>query len=370
MDHSSAQQPKLYAFISYSHKDVKVAKWLQKNLEAFRLPSQIYNEIDARSRYLRPILLDQTDFNTGILTDVIRQHLEESKFLIIICSKRSAHSEWVSKEAEAFVKMGRLNRIIPVFIDEDGIPERELFPIFLREYFKTVPGSELLGIHFSKTSREQCLIRIVSKMLGISYDSLWNRHRRQSVRRIRRLSCAGVVAALVTYILAVPIRLEVEMETESASLPTSEKLSLAVNGTKLDKPLANNTIKDITLPGYRRFSNIKLHADALYFQPVDTILAGNFGWKHKVKICLKRDNTFAVYSGLVLTDNMTPIKDVSVKVLHLTTKTDVNGKFYIKVPLEHQRLQLPIKLEREGFQSIVRSDEIPSTNIRYVMFKR
>lgn len=364
------QQFKLYAFISYSHKDVKVAKWLQRNLEAFKLPSRIYNEIDASSRYLRPILLDQTDFNTGILTDVIRQHLEESKYLIIICSKHSAQSQWVSKEAEAFVKMGRLNRIIPVFFDDDGTPEKELFPTFLREHFKTVSGSELLGIRFTKSAKEQCLIRIVSKMLGIAYDSLWNRHRRQAVGRRRRWCCLSIAAAVATYIFAVPIRLEVKIETEAATLPTSDKLSLIVNGTKLDKPFSDTTIRDITLPGYRRFSNIKIHTDALYFQPVDTELAGGVGWKRQVTINLKRDNTFAIYSGWVHTENMTPIKDVSVKVLHLTAKTDVNGKFYIKIPLEHQRLQLPIKLEKEGFQSIVRRDEIPSNNIRYVMSKR
>ena len=61
-----------YAFISYSHRDMAVAKWLQKNLEAFMLPTEVHNDIEANSRYLRPIFRDQSDLNTGILREVFR----------------------------------------------------------------------------------------------------------------------------------------------------------------------------------------------------------------------------------------------------------------------------------------------------------
>lgn len=30
-----------YAFINYSHRDVKIAKWLHKELEAYKLPAEI-----------------------------------------------------------------------------------------------------------------------------------------------------------------------------------------------------------------------------------------------------------------------------------------------------------------------------------------
>lgn len=43
-----------YAFISYSHRDMAVAKWLQKNLEAFKLPTEVHNDIEAKRRYLSP----------------------------------------------------------------------------------------------------------------------------------------------------------------------------------------------------------------------------------------------------------------------------------------------------------------------------
>lgn len=38
------------AFISYSHKDAKEAKWLHKHLEYYKLPSGIFNENDENIR--------------------------------------------------------------------------------------------------------------------------------------------------------------------------------------------------------------------------------------------------------------------------------------------------------------------------------
>ena len=126
----------LYAFISYSHRDMAVAKWLQKRLERFRLPTEIHNDIEEGSKYLRPIFRDQSDLNTGILGDELRHNLLRSKFLILICSQSSSRSEWVSAEARTFVEAGRLDRIIPVFIPDGTTPEPELFPAFLRDYFR------------------------------------------------------------------------------------------------------------------------------------------------------------------------------------------------------------------------------------------
>ena len=42
---------KRYAFISYSHKDVKEAEWLHKHLEYYKLPSDIFNEYDENKNF-------------------------------------------------------------------------------------------------------------------------------------------------------------------------------------------------------------------------------------------------------------------------------------------------------------------------------
>ena len=65
---------KNFAFISYNHKDVKWAKWLQNNLENYKLPTEIHNEFED-SRFIRPVFRDQTDLNTGVLVNVLRDNL-------------------------------------------------------------------------------------------------------------------------------------------------------------------------------------------------------------------------------------------------------------------------------------------------------
>ena len=45
------QDYQYYAFISYSHKDMKWARWLQKRLETYKLPSKLQeNETDRKEK--------------------------------------------------------------------------------------------------------------------------------------------------------------------------------------------------------------------------------------------------------------------------------------------------------------------------------
>ena len=56
MDSNQALQN--FVFISYNHKDVKWAQWLQKKLEWYRLPTEAHNEF-SDSRYIRPVFRDR-----------------------------------------------------------------------------------------------------------------------------------------------------------------------------------------------------------------------------------------------------------------------------------------------------------------------
>lgn len=102
-----------YAFISYKHEDEKWAKWLQHKLENYKLPSIIRKEIPRLPRYIRPVFRDKTDLGVGQLTESLRKELELSQYLIVICSSEAAKSEWVGKEIDAFISMGRTDNIIP-----------------------------------------------------------------------------------------------------------------------------------------------------------------------------------------------------------------------------------------------------------------
>ena len=80
-----------YAFISYSHKDEKWAKWLQQKLEHYRLPTVIRKESGkVLPKRIAPVFLDATDLTVGKLNDNLHRELENSRFLIVTCSPNSA----------------------------------------------------------------------------------------------------------------------------------------------------------------------------------------------------------------------------------------------------------------------------------------
>lgn len=183
-----------YAFISYKHEDEKWAKWLQHKLENYRLPSIIRKEIPRLPRYIRPVFRDKTDLGVGQLTDSLRKELELSQHLIVICSPEAAKSEWVGKEIDSFISMGRTDHIIPFIISGEpnsNIPENECFHPVLKE---KVP--EIFGINIHEIGKEQAFIKVVAKLMNLRFDTLWQRHRRLQKRNRIITVCAAILILL------------------------------------------------------------------------------------------------------------------------------------------------------------------------------
>lgn len=368
MDPISPEHYKKIAFISYSHRDMAFAKWLHKKLEGFRLPADIYNDVDARERHLRPVFRDQADLDTGVLSDELRNHLLQSKFLILICSKNSAKSEWVSNEAKTFVEAGRLDRIIPVIIPDGNTPERDLFPAFLREYFAKNPDKELLGVNLGEVGREKAFIRVVARMLGVSFDSLWKRHQRQKRARIAAIAAASLLVAALLYLFAIPVKLQVELTTPQASLPEPEKVIVTVNGADYETTVDNPRLEAVSLPGYLRFSKVDIRTDATYYRQVDTTISIGYGVRRHLVIPLRRDDTFAIFAGTVVDEDFNQIEGAQVTVAGAEpVMTDSEGKFEIRLPLDAQKQELPIEIAKSGYRTLTRPDESPSTSLTYIL---
>lgn len=111
-----SKQYEYFAFISYKREDEKWAKWLQKKLESYSLPTAIRKENPELPNKIRPVFRDQSELSGGNLKAEIEKGLNRSKYLIVICSPRSAKSPWVSKEVQHFIDQGRENYIIPFII--------------------------------------------------------------------------------------------------------------------------------------------------------------------------------------------------------------------------------------------------------------
>ncbi|MCH5234097.1 MAG: toll/interleukin-1 receptor domain-containing protein [Muribaculaceae bacterium] len=181
---SGNKEFKFIAFISYNHEDIKWAKWLQKKLESYKIPTELKKENSTLPKKISPIFRDQSDLSGGTLKEEIEKALSESKFLIVICSPRASKSPWVSKEAQYFIDHGREKFIIPFIIDGSPNavnPDEECFPKALR---KLTDEKELLGISLQEHGREAALIKVISQLLSLRFDTLWKRFERQRKKRI------------------------------------------------------------------------------------------------------------------------------------------------------------------------------------------
>lgn len=186
-----------YAFISYKREDEMWAKRLQRKLESYKLPTIIRKERPDLPKYLRPVFRDGTDLTGGVLSYQLHQELLCSKYLIVICSPNVTKSEWVNKEAQTFIDDGRTEQIIPFIIK--GTPHAvsaadECFP---KALLKIPKEKELLGINVQEMGRSAAFIRLVATMLGVRFDTLWQRHRRSLIRRRIVYCCAAVMLMLL-----------------------------------------------------------------------------------------------------------------------------------------------------------------------------
>ena len=171
-----------YAFISYKREDEKQAKWLQDKLEHYRFPTNLNGRTDL-PKNVRPIFRDVTDLTPGILAEEINKALNDSQWLIIVCSPRSAKSPWVCKEAQSFIDSGRADRIIPYVIEGVPFSGDEATECYPEALLNMKGNKELLAANVNEIGREAADIKILARMFGLRFDTLWQRYEREQRRK-------------------------------------------------------------------------------------------------------------------------------------------------------------------------------------------
>lgn len=366
-----------FAFISYSHKDKRLAKWLQRKLEHYRLPSALSKKEPSIPRKLK-VFRDKTDLLPGFLSEGLKDELEASKCLIVICSPCSAQSKWVGEEIEHFKKIGRQDRIIPFIVDGVAYSDNEERECYNRALKKGMP--ELLGVDIHEDGdkltfmkSERAFIKVVSKMLDISFDSLWRRQRRYLVQKSMIYSLALIIAVILVLfsIREVPfdsnIRL-LESTIHNVNLPFK-------NGTLtmiLDKDTLRKSVNSMdsifcyrNIPGHFKGKNMRMMFEMEGFEKVDTILS--LGENIKIPIC--RNDSWGVYKGFVIDDNGNPIISATVSVanVNVNVKTDANGYFKIVIPLGWQLMRQTIVVEKAGYKRWSNESAPDNTSQRKIM---
>ena len=200
-----AQEKEYFAFISYQRKDEEWADRLRNKLEHYRLPSSVRKQDASLPKEIRPIFRDALELAGGVLAKEIETALQQSKYLIVICSPNSAKSPWVNKEIQTFIDLGREEYIIPFIIDgtpysED--PETECCPPSLH----SLRGeNEILGINIDELGREAATVKVVARMFGLKFDMLWQRFEREQKKKRRTKILALAALTLFAFGMALYI---------------------------------------------------------------------------------------------------------------------------------------------------------------------
>lgn len=189
------------AFISYHHSeyDSWVAKQIHKYIEHYHIPRAI-QMVSGKKKFER-IFRDKEELQLSAdLTHEIYQVLEKAEFLIVICSPESKNSLWVNKEVEYFLKFHDQDRVFPVLTE--GEAETSFPNCIMHDEDQSL---EHLAADFRHDKKKFTrymkteMLRIISRMLCVSFDALKQRHR--AYRRMQ-LSVAASIALTAIAIFA------------------------------------------------------------------------------------------------------------------------------------------------------------------------
>ena len=233
---SATSPPRYWAFISYSHHDSRWGIWLHKALETYRVPRRLVGmsnrdgKIPAR---LSPVFIDREELPTSAsLSGNIDQALQNSRYLIVICSPHAALSTWVNEEIKRFKHSGGADRVLCLIVggepnasDKPELGELECFPSAVRF---NVTASGALGKHRAEPiaadvrkgadGAHRAKMKLVAGLLGVNFDDLMRRERQRQVMRYAAAIAAAVliVSALGTvWYRGQQATLEAERQQES-----------------------------------------------------------------------------------------------------------------------------------------------------------
>lgn len=368
-----------YAFISYSHEDMMMAKKLERFIDSFKLPSHIHNEIDKRNKYLRPNFRDQTELEAGNLNKIIKRHLSNSIFLIVCCSPNASKSDYVNKEIEYYInsnseKEKEETKIIPVIFSgkpHSDNPKEECFPPALLKYMSShhleyyAPNKKELESY----GEELLYAKVVAGMLGINVSSVWDRHQKEKRKKKIRLITLTFITSLITILsylyLIRPINFQVTLEGEGFQLPMFRQGILKVNKMEYTINNLDTTITIGEIPGILRGRIIDIEFKADYFKQITTSHTLDIGHYQQFVLKLHRDSTYAVYAGKVVYGRSQERKGVPNAIVAIedsVTRTDNNGFFKIVFPVEKQSKTKSILVKKDDF-TYTREDESPSNSL-------
>lgn len=203
------------AFISYRHiePDAFVAGTIHKLLESYNPPKSIFKgkaSDEIKRTKIKKVFRDQEELPlTSNLSDTISMALENSEYLIVICSPKFGESLWCKKEVDTFISLHGKEKVLTVLVDGEpgeSFPEALLYrEVEITKEDGTTevvrePIEPLAANARGNSSKERYkllkteVLRLMAPMFGVNFDDLKQRHKEQRLKRI--VSLVAVIAGV------------------------------------------------------------------------------------------------------------------------------------------------------------------------------
>ncbi len=238
------------AFISYRHimPDMAIAQELHRQLESYAIPTALKKTLGVKK--MGKVFRDQEELPTSSdLGHDIERALEDSAWLIVVCTPKLLESKWCMKEVDAFIAMGRRDRILTLLVQgepEDSFPPKLRYSLVDGEMVEVEPlAADVRGATLKEMTKKLKVekLRILAPILGVGFDDLKQREREHRLKNRAKIAAATSVLLALFGIYALnrnlviakerdeSYRNEMFMLLEKSALATSQgdKLGAAVH---------------------------------------------------------------------------------------------------------------------------------------------
>lgn len=233
------------AFISYRHSELDrfVAEKIQRELENYKLPRAVKRNSEGNGKKkIERVFRDKDELPLASnLSDPINKALQNSEFLIVICTPRLPQSVWCKLEIDSFIAMHGRDHVLAILAEgepEDSFPEQLLHEerqvvlpdgsvkteqLQLEPLAADVRGKNRTEV--MKNIRAESL-RLLSVMFDVSYSDLRQRHREEKLKKIIGITTFAAVVCLafgaVSWMMVMMIQKQAELlETQKMELQES-----------------------------------------------------------------------------------------------------------------------------------------------------
>ena len=357
-----------FAFVSYKSDDLSEAWSLKKKLDGYKLPTLLCKQYNKERKPTNEAFLDKTNIQPGDLTQELKDNLDNSHYLIVVCSPRSAKSDYVTAEIEHFTRNGRENEMFLFIIDGDPENIEASFNPAIKEAEKRWSERdgekrEILGVNIkekdvdkmfflycwpiigSLLQRERAYMQLISALLHLEFEQLWSY---QKIRLAEKIVAwvAGIILVLsaltYTWYINQPVDITTRLKEVSAhneklpSLKDAEVTIMFDNKIEVDtiRSLCDSVVfKEIAHKNLNK--EVRIIVKCQNYLDVDT----TFVLSKNVVLYVKRNPMVfgKVHFRLWNPDIEKAVANIEVEIAGYKAVSDDEGNVELFIPLKHQQ---------------------------------